>query len=319
MNRKISTVFVYCITFFLAACSSTPTPNLEATVQAAIAATEAARPTETPTPRPPDTPTPRPTNTSTVISTPIPDPTPDDLSVVEQATVPTTDLGDAVEQDGYTLSVVTFEDPTVPNTLYQAVEGQKLVAVEIVVGNVSGEQFTTNPASATLVDGEGFLHPPKLGSRDGQLALQALNPGEKIRGWIAFEIPSEAIVASIKYPAGSSPRIELEAEVPSASEVQPAVPTIEPTSSPTTAPPTPTAAPPATPTVALATPTNTPIPTPTQPPQAVCICSSDTYNCGDFATHARAQACFDYCRASGQGDIHRLDRDNDGLVCESLP
>jgi hypothetical protein len=47
-----------------------------------------------------------------------------------------------------------------------------------------------------------------------------------------------------------------------------------------------------------------------------CSCSSDTYNCGDFSSHASAQACFDYCVQQGKGDIHKLDRDNDGLACE---
>lgn len=52
---------------------------------------------------------------------------------------------------------------------------------------------------------------------------------------------------------------------------------------------------------------------------AVCSCSSDTYNCSNFTTHAQAQACHDYCVTQGAGDIHGLDRDNDGDACESLP
>jgi len=48
----------------------------------------------------------------------------------------------------------------------------------------------------------------------------------------------------------------------------------------------------------------------------VCSCSGDTYNCGDFSSHSSAQACFDYCVQQGKGDIHKLDRDNDGLACE---
>lgn len=59
------------------------------------------------------------------------------------------------------------------------------------------------------------------------------------------------------------------------------------------------------------------------PPQQegeVCDCSEDTYSCQvDFATRNEAQACLDYCRALGFGDVHRLDRDNDGIACENLP
>lgn len=63
-------------------------------------------------------------------------------------------------------------------------------------------------------------------------------------------------------------------------------------------------------------PTDTP-----QPPaqDAVCQCGNDTYNCGDFGTQASAQACFNYCRDRGSGDIHKLDQDNNGVACESLP
>lgn len=51
-------------------------------------------------------------------------------------------------------------------------------------------------------------------------------------------------------------------------------------------------------------------------PQAVCRCDGDAYNCSSFSRHSTAQACFNYCLSVGAGDIHRLDRDNDGSVCE---
>lgn len=59
----------------------------------------------------------------------------------------------------------------------------------------------------------------------------------------------------------------------------------------------------------------TPVPTPTP----TCDCSYDRYNCSDFATQVEAQACYEYCLGQGAGDIHRLDWDNDGIACESLP
>ncbi|MGR3483908.1 MAG: excalibur calcium-binding domain-containing protein [Paracoccaceae bacterium] len=38
--------------------------------------------------------------------------------------------------------------------------------------------------------------------------------------------------------------------------------------------------------------------------------------CSDFRTQAEAQAFFE---ANRPGDPHRLDRDRDGVACESLP
>lgn len=59
----------------------------------------------------------------------------------------------------------------------------------------------------------------------------------------------------------------------------------------------------------------------TVPPQsAVCSCSGNTLNCGDFSTHSQAQACYDYCVSLGRGDVHDIDgNDKDGNACESLP
>jgi len=47
-------------------------------------------------------------------------------------------------------------------------------------------------------------------------------------------------------------------------------------------------------------------------------CSSNAYNCGDFSTHAEAQAVYEAC-GGASNDIHRLDANKDGLACESLP
>jgi len=83
------------------------------------------------------------------------------------------------------------------------------------------------------------------------------------------------------------------------------------------------------------TATNTPPPTATQTPQPTAttvtlptptatsallyICDHDAYNCSDFNTQAEAQTVFDYCAVRGFGDIHKLDQNNDGEACESLP
>jgi len=70
------------------------------------------------------------------------------------------------------------------------------------------------------------------------------------------------------------------------------------------------------------TPTPTITPTPWRPPPTpmpTCDCSGDVYNCVDFNTQAEAQACFDYCMQVVGYDIHKLDRDADGIACERLP
>lgn len=92
--------------------------------------------------------------------------------------------------------------------------------------------------------------------------------------------------------------------------------TLEPTGTATLVP---TMVIPLTPTPSAVPPTPVPAaPTPA-PPAAVCDCSGDVYNCGDFANHTQAQTCHNYCVSVGRGDVHKLDRDNDDVACESLP
>jgi hypothetical protein len=47
-------------------------------------------------------------------------------------------------------------------------------------------------------------------------------------------------------------------------------------------------------------------------------CGSNYYNCDDFDTFDEAQELFEAC-GGVSNDVHRLDRDKDGLACEALP
>ncbi len=81
-----------------------------------------------------------------------------------------------------------------------------------------------------------------------------------------------------------------------------------------TVPAPPTAVPQrAAPAVPLATATSAP-----QPQVAVCQCSGVDYDCGNFSSWSAAEACFSYCLQTVGYDVHRLDRDNDGIACESM-
>jgi len=67
-------------------------------------------------------------------------------------------------------------------------------------------------------------------------------------------------------------------------------------------------------------PSPTPEPEPAEEPQPISgyTCSYNAYNCPDFSTHAQAQAVYEDC-GGVSNDVHRLDRDKDGLACETLP
>lgn len=62
------------------------------------------------------------------------------------------------------------------------------------------------------------------------------------------------------------------------------------------------------------TPTITAIPSATRIP--VCKCTGPDLTCNSFPNQASAQACFEYCKDMGYGDIFGLDKNNNGLACE---
>ncbi len=108
-------------------------------------------------------------------------------------------LGDVVEQGGYSLSATAVQDPAPPGLLFEPKPGMRLVAVDITVGNVSGERLTVNPLDAYLVDANGFVYGLELGGAEGQLELRDLNAGEKVRGRVGFLIPADAQPEAVKF------------------------------------------------------------------------------------------------------------------------
>lgn len=48
-------------------------------------------------------------------------------------------------------------------------------------------------------------------------------------------------------------------------------------------------------------------------------CEENVYNCSDFKTQKEAQEVYDTCHTSENPDRHGLDRDGDGVACQSLP
>lgn len=108
-------------------------------------------------------------------------------------------LGDTYEQFGYSLTAMGIEDPATPGMIYDPRTGHKLVAVDIIVSNESGESHTVNPLNSVLVDSNGYVYTTELGGRDDQIATLDISSGEKVRGWVSFTIPEEASPYIVKY------------------------------------------------------------------------------------------------------------------------
>lgn len=171
-----------------------------------------------PTATPIVTQTPTPVTTLTPTTTPIPPQTPVTVTTTPAPTATptttTTPSGNVVEQDGYSLTALAVENPsTRPHIIYQPQAGQKLVGVEVIVRNISGEPFTSLTLFATLVDTSGFLYGAEAVGVEGLLEPLTVNLGEMVRGWIGFTIPQDATPARIRYRFSPSDTI-IEVNVP---------------------------------------------------------------------------------------------------------
>lgn len=82
--------------------------------------------------------------------------------------------------------------------------GYKTVAVEVVLSNISGEKpLNVFYSHANLVDSEGFVYEASYGNRSDRLDMVDLGVGEKVKGWIEFIIPENAVPAYLKYTVDS--------------------------------------------------------------------------------------------------------------------
>jgi hypothetical protein len=48
-------------------------------------------------------------------------------------------------------------------------------------------------------------------------------------------------------------------------------------------------------------------------------CEENVYNCSNFKTQPEAQEVYNTCTSAENRDRHGLDRDGDGIACQSLP
>jgi len=73
------------------------------------------------------------------------------------------------------------------------------VAVEITVGNQSGQPIPVNYVYTILVDQEGFTYlVAPIGVEDPLIPVE-LQPGQRVRGLVAFEVPEAAVPAAVRY------------------------------------------------------------------------------------------------------------------------
>ena len=101
-------------------------------------------------------------------------------------------VGETVSQKGYVMTVLAVE----PADRYgnrTSAEGRHFVAVEVLFESEAASGVHVNPIFLQVKDSDGYEYPPVLLGRQPYVGVQRdLPPGEKLRGWVTFEVPTGA-------------------------------------------------------------------------------------------------------------------------------
>lgn len=189
--------------------------------------------------------------------------------------------------------------------------------VGVTVGGKAGRVSASSSGRVTVgqsVPGTGLYRSEVIasGKRPGSLPGQPVKRAGGCWRWVLYAVIGLVglmgcgLVGSLVSPARPAPLSDRVVPTWTSTPAPAATETPMPTETPL---PVPTVEERAAPVLVLPTATATPA----GPP---CECGSDLYRCDSFVSQPEAQACFEYCVALGAGDVHGLDGNNDGFVCE---
>jgi len=112
-----------------------------------------------------------------------------------------TSLGQWVEGSGLAMVAYAIDDPAVPDPQnYEPREGARLVAVELEIGCLA-DSHHVQAQEAQLIDDRGRKHEPIYGAMAEHRAIVSgsISMGERVRGWLAYELPDGAMPQALEY------------------------------------------------------------------------------------------------------------------------
>jgi Domain of unknown function (DUF4352) len=112
------------------------------------------------------------------------------------------------EADAEDVRIILHEiaNPSSSVDLFQPTpDGTRLVAFEVTLEFLGSEgTHMANPFHFKLIDSADFVYAEVLGGPEPVLNAISLSPGQKTRGWIAFEVQSVSPLKQLKYDADVS-------------------------------------------------------------------------------------------------------------------
>lgn len=101
-------------------------------------------------------------------------------------------IGDRVVQGDYALTVTNVEVAQ-KYSLFSADAGKQFIAVEVLIESNADTGVSVDPLYATIKDSDAYQYNMSAFGKDPALGSQNdLPAGDKMRGWITFEIPQTA-------------------------------------------------------------------------------------------------------------------------------
>ena len=102
-------------------------------------------------------------------------------------------VGETITQNGYIITLFNVETATQYGDFFQAAVGNKFISVELLIESGAPSGVSANPFYATIKDVNGYAYSFTVFGKEPTLQSQNDMPmGEKMRGWITFEIPQTA-------------------------------------------------------------------------------------------------------------------------------
>lgn len=110
-------------------------------------------------------------------------------------------VGQSMALNGLHLTVVTTDTNAKADNPYRtAASGKKFVVAQVLYENVGTDPI--DPGSWTLGDSQGFTYQMTFGVKDPSLDYHQISPGDRLRGYIAFEVPGNTTGLTLKARIG---------------------------------------------------------------------------------------------------------------------
>jgi hypothetical protein len=107
-------------------------------------------------------------------------------------------VGQPMSLAGVRLTVVSANANFPGVNPYLPAAGRRFVTVEVLYENSGSDPLISDPAQWQLVDSSGYSYSPFLTGASPLLSYEVLQPGERARGVIGFDVPQSAVGLVLK-------------------------------------------------------------------------------------------------------------------------